>query len=491
MADFDVSGVVTRKGEGLMIEYIYKNKTPYLLLWVSFFLYTTVVAVLVQIVLLPYIFPAWHAGNGLLVGGDWLSFHNIAVELSSEIKTIGWSAWELRPKGQAPAGIAAVIYTLTVPKPWTLIPFNAILHASATLVLFKIIQSYINRWQTAVLCVLPFLLFPSAMTWYTQIHKDGLFILGCLCFLYGLIKLVRDPKLEFNIEQAIKSIIITVFGMVLVWIVRPYGTQMLLGTTVCSTVLISIVIFSKLRRGQIDAHNAVAIVASYLVVIIIVGPFAGSGLAIEVSNITSEKPVIEQEHNVTQMNKHQDNEQQESSSSISIWSGKVSSTVAGIVSSPLNYMNSIAYSIGLVRDGFRFGYPEAGSNIDCDVGLYDVKDIVCYIPRALEISFLAPFPNQWFAQGTMAANTAMRKVSALEMSITYIFLAFLPFFIWRWRKRIEVWIILIVCSGMMLGFTLVIPNIGTLYRDRYAFIMTIVSMGIAGGIIAWKQYKTR
>ena len=59
-------------------------------LWLLFFGYTTTVAWLVQLVLLPYVFPAWHAGHGLLVGGDWIGFHNTAAAIAQRIRAEGW-----------------------------------------------------------------------------------------------------------------------------------------------------------------------------------------------------------------------------------------------------------------------------------------------------------------------------------------------------------------------------------------------------------------
>ena len=75
----------------------------------------------------------------------------------------GWDEWMLRPQGQAPAGIAAAIYTLTVTEPWTVIPLNAAVHATAAVVLIGIIQRLTSRWQYAMLATLPFILYPSAI----------------------------------------------------------------------------------------------------------------------------------------------------------------------------------------------------------------------------------------------------------------------------------------------------------------------------------------
>ena len=170
-----------------------KGKVPFLKIWLGFFAYAVLVALIIQLVVLPYLFPAWHAGNGLLKGLDCVWFHELAVELAQKINAQGWSAWKLRPSGQAPAGIAGAIYAISVPKLWTTIPLNAALHATAALVLLKILLIFISRWRIAILFVLPFLMYPSAVTWYSQNHKDGYSIAGVFLFVYGWILLANHP----------------------------------------------------------------------------------------------------------------------------------------------------------------------------------------------------------------------------------------------------------------------------------------------------------
>ena len=447
-----------------------KDKAPYFRLWLIFFLYTVVVAVLVQMVLLPHVFPAWHGGNGLLVGGDWLTFHQIAVDLAEEIKTTGWSAWDLRPQGQAPAGIAAAIYALTVPQPWTTIPLNAILHASAALVLLCIVEVFITNRKYALFCVLPFLLFPSAMTWYTQLHKDGFFILGCLCFLYGLIKLACLSTWESRAWEQIKALGFVFLGAVLVWIVRPYGVQLLQYMTLAISLLMTIMLIIKAHNKRISIPKATLIATLFWLIIVLLVPLTRGGIQVEIPQVTQEIPKEIPKEILKEIPK------------------EIPKGWLGVLNYPFQVLDSMGAALGMVRDGFRYGYPDAASNIDCDKGLYSIKDIVCYLPRALEIAFLSPFPDQWFAEGSLSGNTAMRRVSALEMVIIYMTMVFLPYFIWYSRKRIETWIILIFCIGMMLCFTLVIPNVGSLYRTRYGFLMTLVALGM-GGFFSLLQKK--
>jgi hypothetical protein len=49
-----------------------------------------------------------------------------------------------------------------------------------------------------------------------------------------------------------------------------------------------------------------------------------------------------------------------------------------------------------------------------------------------------------------------------------------------WRKRLELWCILIFCCLPMLAYTMAVSNIGTLYRMRYGFMMVLAALGCTG-----------
>ncbi|MEN6348212.1 MAG: hypothetical protein ABFD08_02290 [Syntrophomonas sp.] len=429
-----------------------EESSPYFRIWLIFLIYTAFIAALIQLVVLPHFFPAWHAGNGLLVGGDWLQFHKSAVQLAAQIKIQGWSAWQLRPDGQAPIGIASAIYAITTPQPWTLIPLNAALHATSGLVLLRLIQIFIPSWKKAIWCVLPFMLFPSAMTWYTQIHKDGLFILGILFFIWGFLAL--GMTWHNNKWAYISSFVYVILGSVLVWIVRPYGVQMLQVIGLLLGLLLTV-------YSLIAVYNKVSKVTNLLkplfffILILFLTPLAKGGIrdVAPPSSSPTQSPIIQYQSNQ--------------------W--KTSTILPAKIDVKF-------YTLASVRDSYFSSYPHATSNIDLDVRFHSAQDIFLYVPRAFEIALFSPFPVQWFDIGSSDSNTIMRRVSALEMIITYIFLAFLVYALHLWSKRFEVWALVVFCSAMMLGFSVVIPNIGSLYRTRYGFMMILVALGIAGFI---------
>jgi hypothetical protein len=121
-----------------------------------------------------------------------------------------------------------------------------------------------------------------------------------------------------------------------------------------------------------------------------------------------------------------------------------------------------------------------GAGIDLEIDFKSAYDVLVYLPRALQIGFLAPFPDFWFSQGPRQVGSAMRAASALEMVFVYAALLGLPILVWRRRRQPVLWLLLFVCAGMLVVYALSVPNVGALYRFRYPFLMPLVCMGVAG-----------
>ncbi len=411
-------------------------------LWLLFFLYSCFVAFCVQLIILPKIFITWHAGDGLLVGGDWVYFQQLALDLVQKIKSNGWSVWELRPEGQAPAGIAAAIYFLTgISKPWTIIPLNAALHATGGLLLLKILKLFNAKWPWALWGTMPYLLFPSAMLWFTQLHKDGYFITGSLFLVYGFMSMVRYLiDSNNNGKIVLESIVCLAMGTFLIWTVRPYA--LLLIQAVWIFKLIIMIGFMLIRSNSYGFPGRKAV--NFLVINII--------LLVTFSNIA-----------VSPIN-----------------TSKVDSMPWQYVNWLPDFIESKIYGLSLSRKNYIDIYPDAASSIDTHICFYSIYDIIKYTPRAFEIALFAPFPQDWLTEGSHNSTTMMRKFAGAEMIVVYFSLLFFPVFFWYRRKRIEPYLIAVFALGMMYIYSLSTPNVGTLYRVRYGYLMLLVAMGLQG-----------
>jgi hypothetical protein len=77
------------------------------------------------------------------------------------------------------------------------------------------------------------------------------------------------------------------------------------------------------------------------------------------------------------------------------------------------------------------------------------------------------------------------------MTGVYLALVMLPYAIWRWRTRSETWLILLFSVGMMLVLALVVANVGTLYRMRYPYLMSLVGFSFAAATALYLDWRAR
>lgn len=433
-----------------------QGEAPLGRLWAAFFVYAASVALLVQLVLLPYVFPAWHAGDGLLVGGDWVGFHSVARSRAEWIRTRGWEAFELALNGQALAGIASAVYAVTVPKPWTLIPLNAAVHATTGVVLLRIIQTFVADWRVALWATLPFMFYPSTLSWLAQIHKDGLFIAGFVFILYGWMRLAPAGSVRTRWTVSARACLLVLCGIFLMWLVRPYQMALVQGVEGLLGGIVVVAGAVQARRDPPRWRRALGV--SLLAGVLIVVP----GLLPVHTPLVARPPDV----------------------------GDVGGPGGGPVVLPRweptrwlpLFVESRAYGLAVAREYFRASYPEAKSNVDIDVSFRSVWDILRYLPRATEIALLAPFPLQWLEPGSLPSTTMMRRVAAVEMLGVYLALLCLPVALWLWRDRLELWLLVLSSVLVMEVYALAVPNLGALYRFRYGFIMLLVSMGVAGAL---------
>ncbi len=468
-----------------------EDRAPVLRLWLAFFAFTATVAWLVQLVILPYVIPSWNGGQGLLVGGDWLQFHRIAVDLAEKIRGQGWSAWELRPEGQAPSGIAGAIYALTVPAPWTIVPLNAALQATSGIVLLSIVQVFMPNWRLAIWATLPFMLYPSSMTWYAQLHKDGYTIAGTLLFLYGWILMAQVNTWRSDWRHLAQALLCLVSGVILVWLMRPYVVQIMQGVAVLLALLTTVVLPVWKRRNRSGWASTAVSVLLVWVAVFAMTPFTRGGIEREAPPPTAGLPLPRATAGAAPP----------PSAGLPLPRATAGAAPQSVDSLPEplwrpsellpSFIENKFYALATVRDDFRTTYPDAASNVDIDVRFHDVSQVLRYLPRAAEIAFLAPFPSQWFERGSSNASTAMRRVSELEMIGVYLALLLLPYSIWRWRCRIEAWIVLVFCTVSIVTYGIATPNVGALYRMRYGHVMILAAIGILGGLVAVEKAGLR
>lgn len=434
-----------------------------MVIWALSFLFFATMALLVQLVALPYFFPAFHAGNGLLVGGDWVGFNAIASELAERISREGWGAWELRPERQAPAGIAAVFYIFLGPHPWTLIAINSVVHASTVLVLVRIMQFFVPDVRFALICALPFILFPTSLIWYSQIHKDGTFFLGASLNLYGWILLSRLEIWKAFGGKSLLPILYILVGCFLIWVMRPYGGKLMQGIGCIFVIILTPYLFINTLRRKLLFRQLLLALVIIISLPIALSVFKDGGNRGEVTIVNESM--------------------QDGSFSI-----KAKNVIAELKWVKTDWVPRALDDIFLTLSIIRIGYASTlgGSNIDSSIHFRSVAEFFYYLPRAIQIGFAAPFPSFWNEPSINGGSVMFKRIVVVEIFLVYLSLFFLIYALIHWRKRIETWFVFIFCTLFILLYTYITPNIGSLHRTRHGFLMMLMAFGIAGGIAFWQ-----
>jgi hypothetical protein len=135
--------------------------------------------------------------------------------------------------------------------------------------------------------------------------------------------------------------------------------------------------------------------------------------------------------------------------------------------------DTLAKRVGSLRLNFALSYRDAGSVLDGDREFNSLSDLVRYIPRAIEIGLWAPFPNSWISTGRRVGS-AGKLLAGAETFFIYLFQLLAVCAVMRERRRLALWFLLAIATLGATVLALVVPNVGALYRYRYAFWMMVI-----------------
>jgi hypothetical protein len=136
-------------------------------------------------------------------------------------------------------------------------------------------------------------------------------------------------------------------------------------------------------------------------------------------------------------------------------------------------------ALGAVRHGFvtTGGY----SQMDAQAIISSPRQLIQYLPRALVIGLLAPFPWQWFdARGSTGC---MRTFSGVEVVLVYLLLYGLArglrtAVVKPHRADRLLLLAFVVFAGC--SISVVVANLGTLFRLRLQFLLPLLIIVAAG-----------
>jgi putative peptidoglycan lipid II flippase len=434
-------------------------------LWVVFFCYATCAALIFQKLLLPLV-PSLHAGGGLL-SNDAAYFDSLAWNIAQWIQLHGWRSFEPFVVSAHVTAIS-ILYMIFGHDPTLIVPVNAAVHATGGLLIFLVTRELsgkepIGAYAGIVASGL-FILFPSALNWYGQLHKDGYAIVGTLLILLTLLKAVRRPT---AVSSWIALVTCYVAGVMIVASVRPYNLKILL--FILSGAWLAILVAAALRR---QLRRSVALLLFFLMGMAVLG---GAETLIQTEKAKQvelgiqnavrgiqDSPFIHTAFRFTA-------EESYVNLPIDNWQWQKASWLPDRIENIIEL--AARMRAGLIDYGLRV---KAKSLIDPDIAPRNITKVVCYLPRGLQVGMFAPFPSSWLANISIS-----RMVAAGEMFIYYLCIPGILFLLW-YNRSPAVLLSLYFSSFFLLvqGFT--IANLGTLYRLRYGFLFILLLMGVLG-----------
>jgi len=426
---------------------------PAPVIFLLYFSYATAAALLFQKFLLP-LAVGLHHGQGL-VQGDSAYFHSIAIDLAERIRLHGWSEWRPYPTPSADGNVAllAALYVLFGVDPSLMVPVNAALHALTGTLLFQL-GRMLWAGRVGMLAGMAagtlYVVFPSALNWYGQIHKDGFAIAGTALVLYAWIA----AEVGHSGRRRAAALVLTALaGVGLIVFVRPYHLTIVIGGALA--MLLAKLLPQGSREEPSPGRHSLALQAALLVVMVTaatLAPRTGAG-----------------EQSYSQWNKSEQPASVLGREALA-WQWQRTPWLPAFVE---NYVEVMARTrVGLIDTGVN--YYQAGSLYDADVLPASTPAVAAYAPRALQIALFAPFPALWFEKLSLT-----RMVAVGETSVWYLIAPGLVLALLFARSRAVVAMVAFALAILTL-YGITIANVGTLYRVRYLYLFLLALAGLAG-----------
>lgn len=419
------------------------------ILWLFGFAYALVMALILQKLVMP-IMPSLHAGHGLM-NQDAIVFHQIAAEMADRINVSGWSEWRLMPGGGTTAnvGILAAVYAVFGADPVWFIPLNAGFHALGALLVLRLglhLMPGRGGLIAGSFAAVLFLVFPSALVWYGQNHKDAFLITGFLLILFVLIKAEANQALF----EILKNLVFMVSGCVIVVIMRPH--MLMVYATAIATSCFIIVSIKLIRRTD----TRMPVIRN---VILMLGVMVAVQLA-----VSTKLGIASKASSIITMSSHYGETVRDLG-----WRWENSGALPDFIESKLEQISFVrVYFINSGR------LVDAGSTIDETISPINAWEMFAYLPRALLVGLFAPFPDAWLERPTLP-----RLIGAIETLIFYLVVPGVLIMVWKMPSQ-SLFVCLAVAAIVLTVLSYTSPNIGTLHRIRYGPIFVFMLIGASG-----------
>ena len=436
------------------------------------FVYTLSLGLFIQLVFLPHLAPSMHMAGGILTGNyDAYTFHTQARGLANLIIEKGWSQWEWRVGSSGISSLLAILYVFFGPHIWLIMPYNALVHAFAVLVLYDLFRSIFPglSQRTYLLGTLPYAFFPSTLLWTTQLHKDGLSFLAAFMLFWVIVRVMKYDCRVRSWRYALWLCVVCVLGQFFLWWFkedRIFFFELFFGFCILGAV----VSWMRKRFGS----NRSALTCIGLLVIMMT-----SGAWFFFWDV---RPTIRAKH----LTKEELEERKAFSPDLEQWNSEHWKSVSWLP----EQVDSRLAQLTEIRNRYLLIHWKPNSPIDRDYAFTSAYDILRYTPRMLLISYFAPFPADWLDEGSTGTATVMKRIVSLETLLVYLSFVGLVGLLWKHWRNPHLWYLLFMVTVFMMIYVYVFPNMGTLYRQRFGFLSLVTGLGLIG-IASWFEKRSQ
>ena len=378
------------------------------------------------------------------------TYHQIALEVANA----PWSEFTIRPKSQFPAGILGFLYKVSgLHKPFMLIPILAFL-AGLT---FRGIASCLDvlgvkgRWWPLIIS-LTFTVTPTSISWMVYPHKDAFIVPGVVLLLWTFLAVtLRRIRLRHFFSLLI--------GSLLVFTSKPYFAELFfLG------LLISLPFAWLQPASRIGKIGRMAFLLLSLAIFTGIAYFSEGYTEAGTPQISTSKDVTNTD---LELPRHLDTK--------SKWE-----PIPGgmLVNKPLL---ALAYT----RERFLHERSHGSTNFKPEVHLKTGKDVLSFLPNAIQLALLEPLP--WRTKDGGLARRLLFISLQIEMLFVYAALVLL---LLSGKTSLKPSVVICICLALpfLLAFGFAVPNIGTINRYRFPFLLILKLAGLAA---LWNSDRTK
>lgn len=432
-----------------------RKKLPIsIMLFVIFYCYSVCLALLYQKIFAPSFLPGIYGGGGF-VGNDSLYFDSVASRLADQIQLQGWGVWSVYPAVGAAGNVAVLgaLYALFGHDPALIVPVNSTIHAFGGLLIFWITRELSGNKDVGlyagIIASALFIIFPSSLNWYGQIHKDGFAIVGTLLVLLSWLRAVSRP---LDRQEWYKVFLLQISGLIFLGIVRPYGMKLIFLATFLIFVM---TLFCKVICRKSSILISVLFFFFFSCVIVSLGVIGTTKLSESIG--AKDFAQLGETYSDWTGDGH--------------WEWRDSKWIPKWIER--NFETVARTRAGMIDYGVKV---RAKSLIDQEAKPESVGEMLIYLPRAFQIALLAPFPDSWLLE-----LSPVRLVAVGEMSVFYLLLPGIIFLI-RFNRRPAVFVSIYFACFFLAVYGFTFANLGTLYRIRYGYLFIFLSIGILGWV---------